>query len=48
MIYVAVADLIPGLHRRPELRHTVQQVMLIGLGVASIVGVKLLVGNGAS
>ena len=23
MIYVAVADLIPGLHKRPELRHTV-------------------------
>ena len=22
MIYVAVADLIPGLHRRPELRDT--------------------------
>jgi zinc and cadmium transporter len=36
MIYVAVADLIPGLHRRPELQATVQQVALIALGVATI------------
>ncbi len=36
MIYVAVADLIPGLHRRPELRATAQQVVLIALGVALI------------
>jgi zinc and cadmium transporter len=36
MIYVAVADLIPGLHRRTELRATLQQVLLIGAGVASI------------
>ncbi len=36
MLYVAVADLIPGLHRRPELGATAQQVALIGLGVATI------------
>jgi len=36
MIYVSVADLIPGLHRRPELLATVQQVALIALGVATI------------
>jgi zinc and cadmium transporter len=36
MIYVAVADLIPGLHRRPELGATAQQVALIALGVALI------------
>lgn len=36
MIYVAVADLIPGLHKRAELRATVYQVVLIVLGVASI------------
>jgi zinc and cadmium transporter len=35
-IYIAVADLIPGLHRRPELRVTLQQLALIGLGVAVI------------
>lgn len=37
MIYVAVADLIPGLHKRRELKATLQQVLLIGLGIASIV-----------
>jgi zinc and cadmium transporter len=36
MLYVAVADLIPGLHRRPELKATFQQVVLIGLGIATI------------
>lgn len=39
MIYVAVADLIPGLHRRPELMATLQQLVHIIAGVASIVGV---------
>jgi len=37
MIYVAVADLIPGLHKRPELGATVQQVLLIGAGIGTIV-----------
>lgn len=45
MIYVAVADLIPGLHKRTELRATLQQVLLIGLGVASIGLVRSLVGE---
>lgn len=36
MLYVSVADLIPGLHRRPELHATAQQVILIALGVATI------------
>jgi len=36
MIYVAVADLIPSLHRRTELQATWQQIGLIGLGVSSI------------
>jgi zinc and cadmium transporter len=36
MIYIAVADLIPGLHKRPELGATVQQVLLIGAGIAAI------------
>ena len=31
MLYVSVADLIPGLHRRPELLATLQQVVLITL-----------------
>ena len=36
MLYVSVADLIPGLHRRPELKATFQQVVLIALGIATI------------
>lgn len=36
MIYVAVADLIPGLHKRTQLKDTVQQVSLILLGVGSV------------
>ncbi|MEK6593479.1 MAG: ZIP family metal transporter [Pseudomonadota bacterium] len=36
MLYVSVADLIPGLHRRPQIRDSVQQVVLIALGVATI------------
>jgi zinc and cadmium transporter len=44
MIYVAVADLIPGLHRRTELHATAQQVALIAVGVALIWLVGNLVG----
>ncbi|HEY7744651.1 MAG TPA: ZIP family metal transporter [Burkholderiales bacterium] len=36
MLYVSVADLIPGLHKRPELQATAQQVALIALGIATI------------
>lgn len=36
MIYVAVADLIPGLHRRPQLRDTAVQALLIALGIGAI------------
>jgi len=35
-LYVAVADLIPGLHRRVDARTSVQQVVLILLGMAVI------------
>lgn len=45
MIYVAVADLIPGLHKRTDLKATAQQVLLISLGVASIAIVQTLVGE---
>jgi zinc and cadmium transporter len=47
MLYVAVADLIPGLHRRPELRSTFQQTTLIGLGVGCIWTVGHLVRHAA-
>ena len=36
MIYVAVADLIPGLHKRTAIRETLAQVAFIVLGIASI------------
>jgi zinc and cadmium transporter len=36
MLYVAVADLIPGLHKRTAMKDTVMQISLIFLGVASI------------
>ena len=42
MIYVAVADLIPGLHKRPELRDTVAQTLLIGAGIAAVALVGVL------
>jgi len=45
MIYVAVADLIPGLHRRPEIRATLSQVALIALGIATIALVGALSGH---
>ncbi len=35
-IYIAVADLIPGLHKRLEVRATVQQIVLIMAGVLTI------------
>jgi zinc and cadmium transporter len=36
LLYVAVADLIPGLHRKTDPRSGVTQVLLIGLGIALI------------
>ncbi len=44
MIYVAVADLIPGLHKRTQLRDTVQQVTLIVCGVATVALMNHLIG----
>ncbi|MEX2164045.1 MAG: ZIP family metal transporter [Sulfuricaulis sp.] len=42
-IYISVADLIPGLHKRPEFSATLQQIMLIacGIGVISIMQAML-------
>jgi zinc and cadmium transporter len=45
MIYVAVADLIPGLHKRARLSETLQQVIVIGLGVGAIYLVGHLTGH---
>ncbi len=41
-IYVAVADLIPGLHRSTALSTTLRQVALIGLGVGVVLGGHVL------
>jgi zinc and cadmium transporter len=35
-IYIALADLIPGLHRNLPLRDSVMQVVLIVAGIATI------------
>jgi len=45
MIYVAVADLIPGLHKRTALRATVSQTLLIGLGIGAVMLVRALLGD---
>jgi zinc and cadmium transporter len=42
LLYVAVADLIPSLHRRPEPIETAKQLALIGLGLAIIAGAHVL------
>jgi zinc and cadmium transporter len=42
LLYVAVADLIPSLHRRPEPVETARQVLAIGLGVAIIAAMHVL------
>jgi len=36
MLYVAVADLMPGLHRRSRLAETAAQVAFIGLGILTL------------
>jgi zinc and cadmium transporter len=40
LLYVAVADLIPGLHRRVEPRSGVWQVLLIAAGVSLVASVE--------
>jgi len=45
MIYIAVADLIPALHRRTALRATVSQTLLIALGIGVIALARVLLGN---
>jgi len=41
LIYVAVADLIPGLHRRVDLGAAAAQVLLIACGVGVIACAEL-------
>lgn len=42
LLYVAVADLIPSLHRRPEPMETARQVIAIVLGIAIIGGMHVM------
>jgi zinc and cadmium transporter len=44
MLYVAVADLIPSLHKRTELRATLSQLALIVCGIGSIVLTEYFLG----
>ncbi|MHB1085577.1 MAG: ZIP family metal transporter [Thiobacillus sp.] len=46
MLYVALSDLIPGLHKRAEIGATVQQLVLIGLGVGSVGLAGHFIGSG--
>lgn len=46
MLYVALSDLIPGLHKRAEIGATLQQLALIGLGIGSVALVGYLIGHG--
>lgn len=41
-IYIAVADLIPGMHERTAVRDSVHQILLIGLGIGVIAGGEVL------
>ena len=44
LIYVAVADLIPGLHRRVDPAGSLMQVVLIGAGVGVIAVTEVILG----
>jgi zinc and cadmium transporter len=45
LLYVAVADLIPSLHRRPEPVETLKQMALIGLGIAVIAAADIFLAH---
>jgi zinc and cadmium transporter len=42
MLYIAVSDLIPTLQRRPQVRDILEQAALIAVGVALVMGPKML------
>jgi len=44
-LYIAVAGLIPGLHRRADPRTSAMQVILIAAGIAVIAGAQTLTGQ---
>jgi zinc and cadmium transporter len=44
LMYIAMSDLIPGLNRGHADRSAVRQVLLIGMGIATVVLLERLVG----
>ena len=46
MLYVALSDLIPGLHKRAEIGATLQQLVLIGLGIGTVALAGYFIGEG--
>lgn len=46
MLYVAMSDLIPGLHKRAEIGATLQQLVLIGLGIGTVALAGYFIGEG--
>ena len=46
MLYVAVADLIPTLHRKFSIKDTLQQMLMIGLGVGTVLLTHTLLHSG--
>ncbi|HEY1992070.1 MAG TPA: ZIP family metal transporter, partial [Gammaproteobacteria bacterium] len=45
LIYVAVADLIPGLHRHEGARLSLLTVVLIAAGIGLIYGIQIVLGG---
>jgi len=45
MLYVALSDLLPGLHKRAQIGETVLQLVLIGMGIGSVALVGFLIGH---
>lgn len=41
LLYVAVADLIPTLHKRSELSVSLKQILLLGIGIGTVWGIEL-------
>jgi hypothetical protein len=44
MLYIAMSDLIPDLHRGTVDRNSLRQVLLIATGIATVVAFEWLVG----
>lgn len=45
MLYIAVADLIPALHKRTTFKESALQILLIGAGLGTIVVARMIAGG---